>query len=170
MVARATSGSIITARANPPASALWWLPHPTTGSLTFTSSANTKMPITIDGNPFRTSSHSRTWSPIRGGANSLTKMAVNTPNGRAISVAIATRIRLPTRAGATPPPEPKSTGPFVKKSRLSACTPREKTDQTRTTSTAIAASAAARAASSASLLTSSLRRARPVAFRPMRTS
>src|SRR5436189_79463 len=49
------------ASANPPAHALCEWPQPTTGSPDFTMKAKTKTPITIDGNPFRTSSHSRTW-------------------------------------------------------------------------------------------------------------
>ena len=45
---------------------------PTIGSVALTTSVKTKMPITIDGKPFSTSSQSLTWSPIRVGANSLT--------------------------------------------------------------------------------------------------
>src|SRR5476649_652194 len=92
-------------------------------------------------------------------------MAVSTPNGRAIAVAMPTSSAVPTSAGATPPPVcPKRAGPFVKKSRFSACTPRENTDQTRTPSTRIAAAAAATAPISAKRFASSLRRLRPVAF------
>ena len=58
------------ASAKPPAQALRWCPKPR--NLCFTSSAKTKMPITIDGKPFSTSSQSRTWFASRGGANSLT--------------------------------------------------------------------------------------------------
>ena len=47
------------------------------------------MPITIEGKPFSTSSQRRICSPIRRGANSLTKIAVRTPTGSAIAVAIA---------------------------------------------------------------------------------
>ena len=45
---------------------------PEHGTFVLTQSAKTKMPITIDGKPFRTSSQSLTCSPIRRGANSLT--------------------------------------------------------------------------------------------------
>ena len=58
--------------AKPPAIALWWWPMPSIGSFVFTQSVKTKIPITIDGKPFSTSSQSRICSPIRRGANSLT--------------------------------------------------------------------------------------------------
>ena len=58
--------------AKPPAQALWWWPIPRIGSFVLTASAKTKIPITIDGKPFRTSSQSLIWSAIRRGANSLT--------------------------------------------------------------------------------------------------
>ena len=77
--------------------------------------------------------------------------------GSAIAVAIRAKSRLPTSAGATPPPAPKSTGPLVKKSQLSAPTPREKTDHTTIESATIATSAAAVADASATRLTSSRR-------------
>ena len=60
------------ASANPPANALWWWPQPTSGRAVLTISVKTKMPITIDGKPFSTSSQRRTCSPSRRGANSLT--------------------------------------------------------------------------------------------------
>src|SRR5215204_1274662 len=63
-VERATSGSMITASATDPASALWWWPT--------ISSVKTKIPITIDGTPFSTSSASRTLRSIADGANSVT--------------------------------------------------------------------------------------------------
>ena len=47
------------------------------------------MPLTIDGKPFRTSSHSLSWRATRPGANSLTKIASSTPTGTAIAAAIA---------------------------------------------------------------------------------
>ena len=104
IVARATSGSMMIASAKPPANALWWCPQPTIGTSVFTISVKTKMPITIDGKPFRTSSQSLICSPSRRGANSLTKIAVRTPNGSASTVAMPTSSMLPTSAGATPPP------------------------------------------------------------------
>ena len=74
------------ASAKPPAIALWWWPMPSTGSLTFTQSAKTKMPITIDGKPFSTSSHRRTCSPMRGRRELAdVDRASARPNGSAIS-------------------------------------------------------------------------------------
>ena len=54
--------------AKPPAHALWWWPISSSGSFVLTTSAKTKMPITIDGKPFRTSSQSLIWSPTRRGS------------------------------------------------------------------------------------------------------
>ncbi len=56
-------GSMISASANAPAQPLWPLPT--------TISANTKMPITIDGMPMKTSSMTRSGVAIDGRANSL---------------------------------------------------------------------------------------------------
>ena len=61
------------------------------------------MPITIDGKPFSTSSQSRICCAAGRGANSLTKIAVRTPIGRAMSVATPTRSSEPASAGAMPP-------------------------------------------------------------------
>jgi hypothetical protein len=72
MVERAMSGSMMIESAKPPAIALWCPPQPTIGTFTFTQSVKTKMPITIDGKPFRTSSQRRICSAARRGANSLT--------------------------------------------------------------------------------------------------
>ena len=73
-------------------------------------------------------------------------------------------MNVPTIAGAMPPPDwPNVAGPFVKKSQLSALTPRLNTDQTRMPSAAIAIAAAAIAASSATRLSRRRRRDRPVA-------
>ena len=63
---------MITASASPPAIALWWRPQPMTGNGTFTQRAKTNTPITIDGNPFSTSSQSLICRRIDGWANSLT--------------------------------------------------------------------------------------------------
>ena len=54
----------------PPAQALCEWPKPRNDDLT--SSSKTKMPITIDGKPLRTSSQSFTWFATSGRANSLT--------------------------------------------------------------------------------------------------
>ncbi len=71
IVERATSGSMMIDSANPPAMALWWWPQPRIGSGASTTIVKTKMPITIDGKPFSTSSQSLICRPIRSAANSL---------------------------------------------------------------------------------------------------
>ena len=129
------------------------------------------MPMMIDGKPLRTSSQSLICSPTGFGANSLTKIATRIPTGSAIAVAIATSMSVPTNAGAIPPPvSPNTAGPFVKKSRLSACQPRASTEPTTIASTATARSAARTATATATRFHQSRRRERPVAFSEIATS
>ena len=94
-VARATMGSISTASENAPKIALW--PRPTT------SKPKTKMPTTIAGTPFRTSSTIRSATETRGPAYSDMKMATRMLNGIAITIAMPTTRMLPTSASAIPP-------------------------------------------------------------------
>ena len=97
--------------------ALWPLPT--------TSRPKMKMPMTIVGTPARTFSAIRIDLGHRGGANSVLKIAIRTPIGTAISVAMPVMIRVPTIAFSIPPPvwNDRGTGVFVKKSTLSAGRP-----------------------------------------------
>ena len=157
---------MITASAKPPAIALWWWPMPSTGTLVFTASVNTKMPITIDGKPFSTSSHNRICSPDANGRELADEDRGEDAHRQGDRVATPTRSSEPASAGAIPPLPPKKSelGPLMKKSRLIAPTPRLPTDQMTTASTAIARAAASTAEPSATRLTSSRRRPRPVAL------
>ena len=67
-------------------------------------SAKTKIPITIDGKPFRTSSQSFTWSASARRRELAHVDRDEDADGSAIAVAIQTSMRVPTIAGAIPPP------------------------------------------------------------------
>ena len=101
------------------------------------ASAKTKMPITIDGKPFRTSSH----EPDRPRDRARRELADvdrdqhadrQRHRGRDRRRARASRR---TRARSRRPVSPKVAGPFVKRSRFSAASARRTTDQTRRAST-----------------------------------
>ncbi len=95
-----------------------------------------KMPMTIVGTPASTFSTSRTSSATAGGANSVLKIAIRTPTGTAISVAMAVMISVPTIAFLMPPPVwPNGTGFFVKKSAFIAGRPLRATETTTIRST-----------------------------------
>ena len=148
IVARATSGSIRQASANAPAQPLW--PRPTT------IRPKTKIPITIAGTPFSTSSTRLTAVRIAGGANSIRYTATRMPTGSAIKVARPTSTNEPAKALASPcftGPNANGTGPFVIRSRLSAPAPRFATDHTTMTRIATAIAAAKVASPSISRFT-----------------
>ena len=140
IVARATSGSMMIASAKPPAIALWWWPQPTTGRLTLTQSAKTKMPITIDGKPFSTSSQRRTCSadPLRCELADVDRRqhADRQRHRRRDPDEEQTADERRRDAAARLAEERR---PLREEVQVSACTPRENTDQTRIPSTAIAA-------------------------------
>jgi hypothetical protein len=107
-VVRAIIGIIRMARAPLPASAENW----PTG---FTNQVQAKMPMTMDGVPFRTSAMNRTRNPSRPEPYSARNRPAPTPIGRPINAAIPTMMPVPTIALATPPPvSPAGTGFFVK--------------------------------------------------------
>ena len=95
-VARAISGSITIERPTDAAIALWPLPT--------TSRPKMKMPIDDRRHAGQHVQRSRIVSATCGGANSVLKIAISTPTGTAISVAMPVMISVPTIAFLIPPP------------------------------------------------------------------
>ena len=114
MLPRATSGSMMIARATEAASAVLL------GGLT--SRPKMKRPTMIEGRPFIRSRVRRIGPAKRLLENSVRKSAMRTPSGAAITVAMVTISIVPTSAGATP-----VGAPVKMKSRLIAPMPRATT-------------------------------------------
>ena len=121
------------------------------------------MPVTIVGMPFSMSSTSWIGAAIHRGENSTRKIAVSTPIGTAIPVAIARMSAEPTIALEIPPWPPKSDGARMKRCNDSAGPAFTATEVTTSASTPIASTAAPVPTPSITRFTSLRRRTRPVA-------